>query len=94
MSERPDHVTLPEGTSLLDLAGAEAMFRAWRRGKLTLPILRYRLVADCGIPPHLVEDGIKAYGALPMSEIEKMEAEDEAALREMGGVARPIIFEG
>jgi hypothetical protein len=91
---RPDHLELPEGTTLLDLAKAEAMFRAWRRGKLSLPILRYRLVADCGIPPHMVEEGITSFGALPMSEIEKMEAEDEAALREMGGVARPIIFEG
>ena len=91
---RPDHVELPEGTALLDLAGADAMLRAWKRGKLTTAILRYRLVADCGIPPHLVEEGITAYGRLTMEDIEKMEAEDEAALREMGGAARPIIFEG
>jgi len=91
---RPDHRELPEGTDILDLAMAEAMFRAWRRGKLSLPILRYRLVADCGIPPHMVEEGIASFGALSMAQIEEMEKEDEAALREMGGVARPIIFEG
>ena len=90
---RPDHRDLPEGTALLDLAMAEAMFRAWRRGKMSLPILRYRLVADCGIPPHMVEDGIARYGALPMWMIEQQEAEDEAALREHGA-PRPIIFEG
>jgi hypothetical protein len=93
VSERPDHRILPEGTDIIDLAMAEAMMRAWRRGKLSTAILRYRLVADCGIPPHLVEEGIESFGKLSMEDIEKMEAEDEQAIREGYG-NRPIIIEG
>lgn len=77
---RPDHIELPADVSILDLAQAEAMFRAWRRGKMSKAALRYRLVTDCGVPDHMVDEGIEAFGKLTMEDIEKMEKEDEVAL--------------
>jgi hypothetical protein len=80
MSERPDHIELPDDVTVLDLAQAEAMFRAWRRGKMTKAALRYRLITDCGVPDHMVDEGIEAFGKLSMADIEAMEKDDEIAL--------------
>jgi hypothetical protein len=88
--ERPDHLNIPEGVGFLDLAGAEKLFFAYKRGQITLPILRYRLVADCGVPPHMVEEGIAAFSALPMSEVEKIEQENAEA----GPPRATVIIEG